>query len=304
MGMAMVFPGQGSQAPGMGAPWQQHPAWSVVLRAEEALGEALSHLLVEADARTLSRTREAQLAMFLHGLVVWGALEPQLPEPVSAFAGHSLGQVTALTAAGVLEMEDAVRFVAVRAEATQAAADRTPGAMAALLGAGEQEAAAACAAAPGACWLANDNAPGQVVVAGTPEGVKAAGEEARSHGVRRVLPLDVGGAFHTPLMDPARPALVAAVAAFEPSSPSAPVASNDDGRLHTDTTAWRERLVEHPLRPVRWRACTEALAAAGVTLFVEAGARTLSGLVRRTVPEAEVHPVVEPADLRLPAVAT
>jgi len=170
--LAVVFPGQGTQAPGMGVSWQDHPAWKIVEQAEAALGEPLAPLLIDASADELARTRNAQLAVLCTSLVAWEAAKPMLDDVV-AFGGHSLGQVTALIAAGVLDLEDGVRFAARRAELTQAAADAHPGRMAALLGATIEQAEAACTAAPDACWVANDNAPGQVVIAGTPAGVDA-----------------------------------------------------------------------------------------------------------------------------------
>src|SRR5260221_1423830 len=204
--VAIVFPGQGTQSPGMGAPWREHPAWKIVEQAEGALGEPLAPLLLDAPAEQLARTRNAQLAVLCTSLVAWEAARPML-DNVVAFAGHSLGQVTALIASGALDLDDGVRFAARRAELTQAAADAHPGRMAALLGATIEQAEAACAAAPDGAWIANDNAPGQVVVAGTPDGVERALARAKEIGVRRATTLNVGGAFHTPLMYPARDGL-------------------------------------------------------------------------------------------------
>ena len=143
----------------MGLVWRDDPAWSVVDRAEAALGEPLAHLITDAPDDVLARTRNAQLAVLLTSLVAWEAMQP-LAEPPVAFAGHSLGQVTALIAAGSLPFDAGVRFAARRAELTQAAADAHPGRMAALLGATLEQAEGACAAAPDGCWVANDNAPG------------------------------------------------------------------------------------------------------------------------------------------------
>src|SRR5581483_3779252 len=197
--VAIIFPGQGTQGAAMGAPWRDHPAWNVVERAEAALGEPLAHLLLAESAEELARTRESQLAILLTSLVVWEATGSRLPPPV-AFAGHSLGQITALIASGALPFDDGIRLAALRAEATQAAADRHPGRMAAVLGVDEQRALEACEAGPDECWLANDNAPGQIVIAGTPSGMERAAKAAAELGIRRVMPLKVGGAFHTPLM--------------------------------------------------------------------------------------------------------
>src|SRR5690348_3533456 len=185
----MVFPGQGTQATGMGAPWQDHPGWKVLDVAEGALDEPLRSLVLDAPAEQLARTRDAQLAVLCTSLVAWEALRP-LVDDIVAFAGHSLGQVTALVASGALDLEDGVRFAAKRAELTQRAADAHPGRMAALLGATVEQATEACAAAPDACWVANDNAPGQVVIAGTPEGLEAGIARAKELGVRRATTLN------------------------------------------------------------------------------------------------------------------
>src|SRR3982751_4404564 len=169
----------------MGAPWQHTPQWSLVTHAEQVLDQKVAPLLLDTDPARLGHTREAQLAVFLTSFLAWEATKGSLSD-VTAFAGHSLGQLTALAAAGVLDFDDAVRLVARRGELTQTAADAGGGGMAALLGADEEQAEAACAAAPDACWLANDNAPGQLVVAGTEAGLQAACDAARADGVRKV----------------------------------------------------------------------------------------------------------------------
>ncbi len=307
MRVAVVFPGQGTQVPGMGAPWRDHPAWSIVERAEAALGEPLAPLLLEADASALARTREAQLAVLLSSLVVWEAANTTIRDnhEVVAFAGHSLGQVTALIASGALTLDDGVRFAARRAELTQRAADTDTGRMAALLGATPAQAEKACAAAPGACWVANDNAPGQIVVAGTPDGVETALARAKEVGVRRAMPLNVGGAFHTPLMEPARDGLTAALADVSFALPSAPVVANDDACAHSDTDAWRERLVDHVAVPVRWRESMECLADIGAEAFLELGrGGMIAGVAKRTLPEMPVHGIATPADVEGLATAT
>jgi [acyl-carrier-protein] S-malonyltransferase len=213
-----------------------------------------------------------------------------------AFAGHSLGQVTALIAAGALALEDGVRFAARRAELTQAAADAHPGRMAALLGATPDQARESCLAAPEACWLANDNAPGQVVIAGTPEGVEAGSARARELGVKRATPLNVGGAFHTPLMRSAADALLDELAAVTFRTPAAPVVSNLDAGPHDDTD-WRPRSAEHVAVPVRWRESTLTMAVLGATTFLEVGhGSMLAGLARRTTPDIPVRGVATPAD--------
>lgn len=297
MGIAVLFPGQGTQAPGMGAPWRGHAAWSVIDRAEAAFGEPLAELVVDAPAERLARTREAQLAVLLTSLVAWEAIRDRVPDPV-AFAGHSLGQVTALIASGALSIEDGVRFAARRAELTQAAADAHPGRMVALLGATVEQGVAACGAAPDRCWVANDNAPGQVVIAGTPEGVGVAGSRAKELGVKRVTPLNVGGAFHTPLMRPAAEALAGELAGVTFTAGGPPVVSNLDACPYADGPGWRVRSAEHVSVPVRWRESVLAIVAAGATTFLEVGHGTmLASLAKRTVPDVPVRGVATPDDV-------
>jgi [acyl-carrier-protein] S-malonyltransferase len=299
VGIAVVFPGQGTQQPGMAAAWRDHPSWSVVERAEAALGEPLGQLITDAPAELLSRTREAQLAVLLTSLVVWDALQP-LPEAPVAVAGHSLGQVTALIAAGVLTLDDGTRFAARRAELTQAAADAHPGRMAALLGATPEQADDACTAAPDACWVANDNAPGQVVIAGTPEGVAAGTARAQEIGVRRVTSLNVGGAFHTPLMQDATETLTTEVAELALRIPAAPVVSNADAAAYRDADGWRARLPVHVSVPVRWRMSMETLTGLGATTFVEVGhGSMIAALAKRGAPGVTVRNVATPDDLAL-----
>jgi [acyl-carrier-protein] S-malonyltransferase len=262
--VAVVFPGQGTQEPGMGAPWHDHPAWKIVEQAEAALGEPLAPLLLDATAEELARTRNAQLAVLCTSLVAWEAARPMVDDVV-AYAGHSLGQVTALIASGALGLDDGVRFAARRAELTQSAADANPGRMAALLGATIEQAEEACAAAPDGAWVANDNAPGQVVIAGTPDGVELAVARAKEIGVRRATSLKVGGAFHTPLMRSARDGLVDTLSSVTFSAPSAPVVSNHDGAAYSgeDTDGWRSRLADHVTVPVCWRTSMETLVGLG-----------------------------------------
>jgi [acyl-carrier-protein] S-malonyltransferase len=299
LSIAVVFPGQGTQQAGMATPWRDHPAWSVVEEAEAALGEPLGWLVTDAPPEALARTREAQLAVLLTSLVAWTALEP-LPETPVAFAGHSLGQVTALIAAGALSLAEGVRFAARRAELTQAAADAHPGRMAALLGASIEQAEAACGAAPDACWIANDNAPGQVVIAGTPRGVETAGAAAPSLGVRRVTPLNVGGAFHTPLMLDASLALAADLAHVMLSDPAAPVVSNHDAQPYEDAAGWHDRLSDHVSVPVRWRTTMTTLVDLGADTWLEVGhGSMLSALAKRGAPEVTVHNIAAPDDVVL-----
>jgi [acyl-carrier-protein] S-malonyltransferase len=296
--VAVIFPGQGTQGAAMGAPWRDHPAWGVVERAEAALGEPLAPLLLAESADDLARTRESQLSVLLTSLVVWEAARAEVPAPV-ALAGHSLGQITALIASGALPFDDGIRLAARRAEATQAAADRHPGRMAAMIGAEEAQVAEACAAAPDECWLANDNAPGQIVIAGTPSGIERATKAAGDLGIRRVIPLTVGGAFHTPLMQEAAAALGPVLAGIAFASPSAPIVSNEDARPYARADGWPERLQSHLVSPVRWRGCMTTLVdELGATTLVEVGfGSMLAGLAKRGAPGVPVIGVATPDDI-------
>ena len=297
MSIAIVFPGQGTQQPAMGALWRDHPAWHVIDDAEAAFGEPLAHLILDAGPDELARTREAQLAVLLTSLVAWEAIRDDITAPI-AFGGHSLGQVTALIAAGVLPLDAGVRFAARRAELTQAAANAHPGRMAALLGATTAQAEDACTAAPDACWVANDNAPGQVVIAGTPDGVEAGSARAKELGVKRATPLNVGGAFHTPLMNPAATELHDVLGAIHFTKPSVPVVTNHDALMHDDAEGWPDRLTTHLVSPVRWADCVTTMVGLGVDRFIEVGpGNALAGLIRRIAPEASTVNVSVPADV-------
>jgi [acyl-carrier-protein] S-malonyltransferase len=298
MGHAIVFPGQGTQQPGMGQPWVDHPSWAVVERAEKATGENLGRLLIDASAEELSSTREAQLSVLLTSLIVWDAARDHLPSTPIAFAGHSLGQVTALIAAGAIELDDGVVLAAKRAELTQQAANAHPGRMVALLGASPEQAEHACAAAPDACWIANDNTLGQIAIAGTPDGVEAASAAAKDAGIKRITPLNVGGAFHTPLMTGAAETLAGHLATLSWHDPDAPVVSNEDAQAYADGAGWRDRLVTHLTRPVRWRAVMQTLAGLGATTFLEIGhGSMIAGLAKRAVPDVRVVGISTPDEL-------
>jgi [acyl-carrier-protein] S-malonyltransferase len=297
--VAVMFPGQGTQRAGLGQGWRHTPAWSVVERAETALDRSLSGLLLDPDA-SLERTEDAQLAVLVTSLMAWEAAAGRLSGPV-AFAGHSLGQVTALVAAGALSFDDGLRLAARRAGHTQRTAERSPGRMAALVGASLDQAEQACLAAPGSCWVANDNGPGQVVLAGAPAALESALERARSLGTRRIVPLEVQGAFHTPLMQDAAAAFAEDLRTVPFSSTAVPVVSNGDARAYTDGAGWRGRLVEHLVQRVRWRQSVETLVSLGATELVEVGpGTTLGGLAKRIVPGVTVSST-DSTSLEVPA---
>jgi [acyl-carrier-protein] S-malonyltransferase len=284
----------------MGAPWQEHPSWAIVGQLSQATGRDIAYLLVEAGLETLRATRNAQLATYALSLVALdaarrGPLGGLGPERLAAVAGHSLGEYCALVAAGALEASEGARLVQARGEAMQAAADANPGTMAAVLGLGAAEVAEACQETNGA-WVANDNTPAQVVVAGTLIGTEQAGQTALRRGAKRVIALQVGGAFHTPLMRPAQAPLDGALARTAFSASRCPVVANVDARAHTD--GFGALLSAQLCSQVHWRESLGAVAALGATLFVELGPGTeLSGMVRRTVPEAARANVAGPADL-------
>jgi [acyl-carrier-protein] S-malonyltransferase len=294
---AVIFPGQGAAAPGAGRAWVDHPAWEVVTEAESVLDRPLARLLLDADAAELSATGASQLAVLLTSLVAWEVLAGEMEEPPTAFAGHSLGQITALLAAGAVERSDGFRLAARRADLSQASADARPGQMAALVGAELDVAARVCAGGRDV-WIANDNAPGQVVIAGTPEGLRAATERAGELGVRRVMPLAVGHAFHTPLLADAADGLRPLLGELAFREAAAPIVANTDALGHIDPDCWPDQLTRHLVEPVRWRESQRALAAAGATSFVEVGpGRVLASLAKRTVPDVAVHNLSTPDDL-------
>ena len=295
-GFAVVFPGQGAQAPGMGTAWSDHPAWGLVERAEKLLDRPLAPLLLGDESIDLSRTENSQMSVLLVSLMGWEALQSQIDEKPLAFGGHSLGQVTALIAAGALSFDDGIRLADERARLTQRDADAVPGKMAALLGATIEQADAACRSVDD-CWIANDNTVGQIVIAGTPEGVLAGCEAARSNGVRKVMPLDVGGAFHTPLFTAAAADLSPTLSAIEWAPAHPPVVANTDGRLHTDGSVWAQLLSEHLVAPVRWVDCMQSLASASST-WVEIGpGTTLAAFAKRSGADVSVRGLASPSDL-------
>ena len=295
--LAFTFPGQGSQRSGMGHAWVEHPSWEVASEASEIAGRDLTELLLDAPMDELTRTANAQLSTFVMSLVVLDAVE-RLGLFPAACAGHSLGEYTALVASGALSLSDGTRLVIERGNAMQAAADERPGTMAALIGIADGDAEAACQRAEDEVWVANFNAPGQVVIAGTVEGVASATERAKELGARKVLPIPVSGAFHTQLMLPARARLRQTLDSVEFHSPEVPVVANVDARVHTDPADWPGLLSAQLCSPVRWRQSLETLSGRGASVVVELGpGGVLTGMVRRTIPDVRGVAVAVPADL-------
>ena len=271
----------------MGAAWVDHPSFELVALASEITGRDLAHLLLEADQETLTRTDNAQIATFVQSLIVLDAAERIGIEP-SAAAGHSLGEYTALVAAGSLDFEDGLRLVSERGAAMQEAAECAPGTMIAVLGLEDEAVEAACRRVDGEAWIANFNAPGQVIVAGTAEALAEFSAIAKQLGAKRVLSMPVGGAFHTPLMAPARDRLRKAVAATSFHALDPVVVANVDARPHGDPDEWPQLLSAQLCSPVRWRQSLETLLSDGMQTFVELGpGGVLTGLLRRVAPTTD-----------------
>jgi len=281
----------------MGRPWVDHPSWEVVAEASVAAGRDLSHLLLNAPMTELTETANAQMATFVQSLVVLDAVE-RLGLAPGACAGHSLGEYTALVAAGALSFEHGVALVAARGGAMGRATEEAPGTMAAFMGMSDDDAEAACQRAEGDAWVANYNGPGQVIVAGTTEAVTTVSAIAREMGVRKVLPLPVAGAFHTPLMAGARPALRKALSEALFVVAEVPVVANVDARTHADPAEWPGLLSAQLCSPVRWRQTLQTLSSLGASLLVELGpGGVLTGLAKRGAPDARALSVATPEDL-------
>jgi [acyl-carrier-protein] S-malonyltransferase len=294
---AILFPGQGSQAVGMGGDvFAARP--DLAEAAQRVLGWDLAGLCREGPEVELTRTERAQPALFVVAYALWEALAEKLPRGPAAAAGHSLGEYTALAASGALGFEDGLRLVASRGRAMAAAAAAVPSGMAALLGAGLEAAealAAACRAAGGDLWVANVNAPGQVVLAGGLADLEWAEAHAADHGVRRVTRLKVAGAFHSPLMAPAADRLQEAVAATAFGPPAFPVWANATAAPYGDPVFL---LTSQLTSPVRFADSLAAMAAAGVRRFVHVGPGDVTaGLARRSVEGAETHVVARLAEV-------
>lgn len=293
---AALFPGQGVQRRGMGARWLGTPSWSLVDTVSEASGHDVAELLLEAGTETLARTDLAQISVFTASLLSWTEFRDAHPEArVTAFAGHSLGEYTALVAAGALGVADGARLVGARGRAMADAARHRPGAMAAVMGADPEdvEELTARMRRDGAdLWVANLNSPQQTVVAGAPDAVEAAGVRALANGWRySVLP--VSAACHTTYMTPASRALAMALdeVTFRPAH--APVVSNVDARPHTEGRAWLALCARQLISPVRWNDTLHTLVSdLASARFTDFGpGRTLAALARRVFPDVPAEPV-------------
>jgi [acyl-carrier-protein] S-malonyltransferase len=291
VGLALLFPGQGSQFAGMADAWTGHPAGARALaEASDALG--LDVLEGCRDDALLATTAFAQPALLACDVAAWSVLEAEGVRAQAA-AGHSLGEFAALVAAGVLDLPRAIELVAERGRAMQAASDERPGAMTALLGISASDAAEVCriAGRGDVLAVANENAPKQVVVSGSVDAVSRAEEAARSKRARAVR-LNVAGAFHSPLMRSAAERMREELSRVTLDEPRFPVAANVSGRLIGDAAAFRDLLARHVVSPVRWERSMRSLADAGFDAFVEAGpGDVLTKLVRRILPDASATAV-------------
>ena len=295
--LAFTFPGQGSQRPGMGKPWVDHESWELVVEASDIANRDVAQLLVDADAETLKDTRNAQLTTFVLSLVVLDAVERLGLEP-SLCAGHSLGEYTALTANGSLSFEDGIRLVVERSAAMHDAGLNQPGVMSAVLGLEDDQVETACRRADSDVWVANFNAPGQVVIAGTSAAVQSATEHAKQLGAKRVMPLPVSGAFHTPLMTSARDRLREAIANANPRDSDVPIVSNVDAKAHNQGSEWSTLLSAQLSSPVRWKQCLQTMSESGINNFVELGpGGVLTGMAKRTIESARTLSITNPDEL-------
>ncbi|HTJ70663.1 MAG TPA: ACP S-malonyltransferase [Actinospica sp.] len=302
-GLALLFPGQGAQRPGMGQAWCEIASWSLVADLSEWSGQDVEHLLLRADAEQLRRTDVAQLAVFALSMIAHREFVHASPEAViHGYAGHSLGEYSALAAAGALSLRAATELVVARGRAMLAAANRTPGTMAVIVGAAAEdlETAVEEARAQGArLWIANSNAPGQLVVSGETEAVEAFAAQASRLGGKAVR-IPVGGAFHSPLMESAAAALAERLAATPFTARHRPVVANVDARVHTGGRDWPRLALRQLTGRVRWAESVATLVRElGCAASLELGTgKTLTGMVTRIAPGLPAEAADSPERIR------
>ncbi|MEE1222365.1 MAG: ACP S-malonyltransferase [Bacteroidaceae bacterium] len=282
---AFVFPGQGAQFTGMGKDLYENNATAKELfeKANEILGFRITDIMFEGSAEDLKQTKVTQPAVFLHSVITAICLGDEFrPDMVG---GHSLGEFSALAASGALKFEDALRLVHARALAMQKACDVVPGGMAAIIGLPDEKIEEICAEVTTdekPVVPANYNNPGQLVISGNKEAVEAACEKCKEAGAKRALLLPVGGAFHSPLMQPAKEELEKAIAETEFQTPKCPVYQNVDGKAHTDANEIKQNLIAQLTASVRWTQEVQNMLAAGATEFTECGpGKALQGMISK-----------------------
>lgn len=290
---AYVFPGQGAQFSGMGADlYEKYPqAKEMFDKADEILGFQISKIMFSGTDEELRQTKVTQPAVFLHSVVLAKVLGDNFkPDMV---AGHSLGEFSALVAAGAMNFEDGLRLVSKRALAMQKACEAVPSTMAAVLALPDEKVEEICAATEGVVVPANYNCPGQLVISGEIPAVDAACEAAKAAGAKRALRLPVGGAFHSPLMEPAREELAKAIAETPFSKPVCPVYQNVSTTAVTDPEEIKKNLIAQLTAPVKWTQSVHNMVADGATVFVEVGpGKVLQGLVKKIEPSVEAYSAV------------
>ena len=288
---AYVFPGQGSQFPGMAKNYYEQSAFAkkIVEQANEILGFRLSDIMFNGSEEDLRRTDVTQPAIFLHSIVAYKSIEQVKPDMV---AGHSLGEFSALVAAGVLSFEDALRLVAARANAMQHACEHQPGTMAAILGLDDEKVGEVCAQIEEVVVPANYNCPGQLVISGSVAGIEKACAALKGAGAKRALVLPVGGAFHSPLMKSAEELLKAAIQSASFYQPICPVYQNVVAKAVMDAEEIKQHLINQLTGPVKWTQTIQSMIADGATQFTEVGpGKVLQGLIQKINKEAIVASV-------------